>query len=70
MGVDSAKMLKVAEDFLNGTMSPAAVSLSIEEMDTLLELLERVGAERLNGASVERFKVSSASKRLRNWAVF
>ena len=58
MGVDSAKMLKVAEDFLNGKMSPvdAAVPLSIEEMDTLLELLDRVGAERLNGVSVKRFK--------------
>jgi len=58
MGVDCAKMLKVAEDFLNGNMSSvdAAVPLSIEEMDALLELLERVGAERLNGTSVERSK--------------
>ena len=56
MAVDPAKMLNLAEDFLNGNMSSGyvAASLSIEEMDALLELLDRVGAEKV--ANVERFK--------------
>jgi len=58
MAVDPAKMRKLTEEFLNGKMSSGdvAASLRIEEMDALLEQLDRREAEKIAGANVAKFK--------------